>query len=432
MSGLTPSNPLTTSTSRRRFLGNAGLVGAGLWLTSACGPGSTGNGSTDGGGSGEVNFYHWRAEDRDVIDELIAAFTSANSGLSVTQTIEPSEQYQATAAQKARDGAIGDALTAFRGAQFQQFVDQGVFTDLSGADYASNYVESLLSAGEADGRQYGFPYQLVFNQPLLNEDLAEQAGLSEVPTDWDAYLSALEAFRGIGVDPIVWPGNDPAGAFQIINSLAMNHLPEENAFAEIETGKYQVTESWWISALEQFQELSQFFQNNFAGATSDGVTALFSQGQAAILPTGSYQIGQVRGAGATFPIEFAPLITTGAGQTPTYEGVHNATFILGVNQEASNAEGAQAWLEFLSQPENAAVYANGTAQHVTVTGVEYDDPDLAKLAPWAERNTILAPRFQFNNLDIRSAVENSLVAVATGTSPEEAAETAQNLIDQNL
>jgi len=39
-------------------------------------------------------------------------------------TIDPSDQYQSTAAQKARDGLIGDALTAFRGTQFSQFSDR--------------------------------------------------------------------------------------------------------------------------------------------------------------------------------------------------------------------------------------------------------------------------------------------------------------------
>ena len=46
------------------------------------------------------------------------------------------------------------------------------------------------------------------------------------------------------------------------------------------------------------------------------------------------------------------------------------------------------------------------------------------------RRTLLAPRFQFTDLDIRSAVENSLVAVVTGSSPEQTAEAAQAIIDE--
>ncbi len=423
--------------SRRSFLAAAGVSGLGMVVAACGGPGSTASptttaasGGAGGAVTGTVNFYHWRSEDKAVLDELAAGFAEQHPGAQVTQTIDPSEQYQSTAAQKARDGSIGDALTALRGTQFAQFTEQGIFADLSGSAIAGNYVANLITPGAQDGKQFGYPYQLIFNMPLLNTQIAEQAGISEPPGDWPSYLAALEAFKSAGVDPIAWPGNDPANAFQIINSLVMNNAPVPDAFAGIEDGRYKATDDWWIKSLTQFQQLSGYFQANFAGASTDGVLALFSQGRAAILPTGTYQLAQVRKAGGAFPIDLAPLMTQDAGVTPTYEGIFNATFIIGVNAQAKNADGARAWIEYLSDKQNAAVYANGTAQHVTVAGVEYTDPDLKALAPWIEKKTLLAPRFQFVNLDIRSAVENSLVAVATGSTPEQAAEAAQKIIDE--
>lgn len=423
--------------SRRALLSALGAGGAAAALAACGGPGSGGSDepaaapSAGGDLSGSVNFYHWRSEDKAVLDELVATFTE-QTGVEVEQTIDPSEQYQSTAAQKARGGDIGDALTAFRGTQLDQFAELGIFTDLGDAEYVGNYEPNLITPGEHDGVQLGLPYQLVFNMPLLNTDLAEQAGLSEVPGDWDAYLDMLDKLRGLGVTPIAWPGNDPANAFQIINSLAMNNGPDDQMFAKIETGENKATDDWWIRSLTQFQELSGYFQDNFAGSGVDGVLSLFSQGEAAILPTGSYQIGQVREAGGAFGLDFAPVMTNAAGEEPAYEGIFNSTFILGVNSAAQNPEGAAAWIEFLSDPVNAAAYGDGTSQHVTVAGVEYENPDLQALAPWQSRNTLLAPRFQFINLDIRSAIENSLVAVATGKSPEQAAEEAQKLVEEQL
>jgi raffinose/stachyose/melibiose transport system substrate-binding protein len=434
-----PQDPSTaTAVPRRAFLTGLGAVGAAGLLAACGGPGATAtpssSSSSAGGGpatvGGVTNFYHWRSEDRAALDSLAAGFAARYPGATVTQTIDPSEQYQSTAAQKARDGSIGDALTAFRGTQFSQFTEQNILADLSSSPAVSNYVANLITPGAQDGKQFGFPYQLIFNMPLLNTDIADAAGVSEVPKDWDAYLDALEKIKSTGVDPIAWPGNDPANAFQIINTLAMNNGPTENMFAGIQDGTYKATDPWWITSLTQFQQLSAYFQPNFTGASNDGVLALFSQGKAAILPTGTYQIAQVRTAGGAFPIDLAPLITTPAGTTPTYEGVFNATFILGVNSQAKNAAGANAWIEFLSEPENASAYANATSQHVTVAGVTYENPDLEALAPWVEKKTLLAPRFQFTDADIRSAVENSLVAVVTGSSPEQAAEAAQAIIDE--
>ncbi len=425
-------------TSRRSVLAGLGLVGLTPVLAACGGPGATssapttGAAGTPGAVQGDISFYHWRGEDREVIDQIIEAFVGEYPDATVQQAIDPSNQYQATAAVKARSGNTGDALTAFRGAQLVQFAEQGIFRDLSDAPFKDSYVPNLLSAGAANGVQYGYPYQLVFNMPLLNSDLAERAGLSEAPGDWDAWLSALDALRGLDVEPFVWPGNDQANGLQVINSLSMNLLPEENAFAGIEAGTYKTTDDWWLEALNRFRELSAYFQDDFSGAKTEGLVSLFAQGKAAVLPTGSYQIAQIRSAGGEFPIELAPLMTNAAGETPTYEGIHNATFILGVNAQAQNPDGALAWLEFLSRPEIATIYANGTAQHVPLNGIEYDNADLKALAPWSSRHTLLAPRFQFLDLDIRNAVENSLVAVANGTSPDQAAAEAQAIIDDKL
>ena len=87
-------------------------------------------------------------------------------------------------------------------------------------------------------------------------------------------------------------------------------------------------------------------------------------------------------------------------------------------------------MQFLSRPENAALYANGTAQHVTVKDVQYTDRDLAHTAPWIEKRTLLAPRFQFDNLDVRNAVEGACVSVVGGTPVEQAAQQAQTVVDQ--
>ena len=76
------------------------------------------------------------------------------------------------------------------------------------------------------------------------------------------------------------------------------------------------------------------------------------------------------------------------------------------------------------------MYANGTGQHLTLTGVEYTNRDLKATEPWLTRNTLLAPRFQFNDLDLRAAVENACTEVLGGKEPEQAAEAAQRIVAQ--
>lgn len=430
---------LAVSMTRRRVLQVLGLSGAGAALTACAGPGGSGGAEGDAAASplatgpveGEVSFAHWRAEDKEVFDELIAAFTAANPDVQVTQDISPSNDYQTSALQRVRSGAVGDVFTAFRGAQFVDMVKAGLFTDLSGQGVVDRYSPKLIEAGAQDGTQYGLPYQLVFNMPLVNLDALEAAGVSQAPADWDGWLAMCEALLGADLVPLAFPGGDLGNAGQLFNSMVMNNAPSDDMCAKIEEGEYKATDDWFVKTLEQYAELRPYVQPNSTGTQVEPAQQLFATERAAMLATGSFHMGAIRGLGATFPIDLLSPITTSASEAK-YEGIHNATFILGVNTASQVQPAGLAWVEFLSDPANAATYANGTSQHLTVADVTYDNPDLQATSPWLDRNTLLAPRFQFNDLDIRNAVENACVQVIGGADPQKAAEDAQRIVDQRL
>lgn len=433
------SQPIVNELTRRRLIQVLGLSGAGLAAAACAGPGGSDSAenepapapSTSGPVEGEVSFAHWRAEDTEVFDTLIAEFTAANPGVTVTQDISPSNDYQSTALQQIRSGNIGDAFVAFRGAQFTDMVGAGLYSSLEETEYVGNYNADLISSGMVDDVQQGLPYQLVFNMPVINTDAFEQAGITEMPADWESFLAACESLLAAGLVPISWPGGDEGNAGHLFNSMVMNNAPSDDMCTLLESGEYKCTDEWFVKTLQQYAELRPYFQPSSTGTLVEPSQQIFASGGAGMLATGSFHIAAVRALGATFPMDLLSPVTVPAADAK-YEGIYNATFVLGVNTASDNQAAANAWLEFLSQPENAGAYANGTAQFVTVEGVTYDDPDLQAIEPWLERNTLLAPRFQFNDLDIRSAIESSCIKVVGGTEPEAAAAEAQNIVDQRL
>ncbi len=435
----------TTQIGRRGFLTGLSALGLGGALTACVGPSITSRGSATAGSgagaelltavdakpaSGAVSFAHWRAEDKAVFDTLIATFVKANPGAQVSQDIAPSNDYQSTALQKIKGGGIGNAFVAFRGAQFVNMAKAGLYAGLGAQPFVDGYFAELVKAGQDSSRaQLGLPYQLVFNMPIYNEDAFSQAGVTTLPKDWDGFLGLCDNLKAKGLTPIAWPGGEPANSGQLINAMVMNNMPDDNAFAGIEAGTRKVTDDWFITTLKQYAQLAPYFEANSTGTSSEPLQQLFASGKAAMLATGSFHISAVRKLGAAFPINLIAPITVSADKAK-YEGIYNATFILGVNTAGKAQDASLKWVEFLSDPVNAAVYANGTSQHLTVKNIDYTNADLKHTAPWLEKKTLLAPRFQFNNLDIRSAVEASCVAVVGGTSPDQAAAAAQAIVDQ--
>jgi raffinose/stachyose/melibiose transport system substrate-binding protein len=422
--------------TRRQLFGAAGVLGLGAVLTSCAGPGSgAGNrgGELDAGGEigGELSFAHWRGEDREAFDDLIAKFVDQHSGVSVTQDISTSNDYASQAYRRLRDGRIGDVAVAGRGDQFEQFASTGFFVPLDDTGLSGKYQADLIEAGAKDGAQYGYPYQVVFNVPIANMDILAEVGVTEAPADWDAYLDMLEKIKAKGITPMVFPGADSGNAGQLMNSMAMNLAPSDDMFTRMQAGEYACTDDWFIEMLRRYEQLGQYIQPNAGGTAVEPAQQMFITGDAAILATGSYHIAASRGLGAEFPIDLVPA-RTNARDEDSYEGIFNATFILGINSAGDNQATALAWLEFLSDPENAGFYGDATAQHTSVANVTYENPDLQRIAPWLDRNLMLAPRFQFLDLDMRNAVEAAGLAAMTGTSPEKAAEDAQRIVDERI
>ncbi|MER7180408.1 extracellular solute-binding protein [Streptomyces hyaluromycini] len=429
---------MSPALDRRAALRLFAASGLGLGLAACAGPGggtaaSSGSSpsalATSGTVKGTVSFAHWRAEDKAVLAGLIKAFVKKYPDAGVEQDISPSADYQSTALRRIQGSKTGDLFTAFRGAQFEQIVKAGVYSPLTGADVVGKYQPSLITPGAAKGVQYGLPYQLVFNMPLANADALDKAGHTGAPADWDGFLQLLDDLKAKGYTPLAWPGGDAANAGQLLNTMVMNNAPSDDMFTKIESGEYRATDDWFVKTLEQYRELKPYFQARATGSTTDAVTRLFAQGKAGLLAVGSFQMAAVRALGAKFPFDLVAPVTTTAAKA-RYQGVFNTTFILGVNSASKVQPAAYAFLEFLSDPANAGTYANGTGQHVTVQGVDYTNKDLKAIAPWLTKKNLLAPRFQFLNLDIRTAVENAAVAVVGGKKPAQAAEEAQRVIDQ--
>ncbi len=172
----------------------------------------------------KITFFHWRAEDKDVIDAIIKDFT-AKTGIEVDQSIKNSNDYQSQALQDILDGKPADVFTAFRGAQFFNMAKANggsVWLDLSNQPFVKNYNKNLIAPGSFDGKQLGLPYQLVFNMPLVNMDLLQSLGLT-LP----ANINDLQRFclnvKSKGITPIAWPGGTRGNAGQLsMNGLVMN------------------------------------------------------------------------------------------------------------------------------------------------------------------------------------------------------------------
>jgi raffinose/stachyose/melibiose transport system substrate-binding protein len=378
-----------------------------------------------------LSFLHWRGEDVNSLNGIIAKFQAENPNIKVEMQTMPSEQYQSTAQAKLADGSVGDVFTTFPGAQFEALAKAGLFSDLSSEKFLSNFNDTLIQVGKKDGKQVAVPYQLVYNDPIYNVKLFQKFNLTP-PKDWAGFLALCETLKKNGIIPIAFAGAD-IGPGQFMNTMVMNNQPSTDIFTKVEAGQAKLTDEFWVKTLTQIKELNDkgYLQQDALGTKDAAAGALFIQEKAAILASGSYQLAQNKKQNPNLEQKLLAPITVAADQAK-FEGVHTSTFMLAVNSKSKHPAEAKKFIEFLSKKDIAATYANETGQNVTVKDVQYTSPELQVATEWSSKKTLFQPRFSITNADNQKAVTNSIQAVLSGKSPQDAAKEAQAIIDQHL
>ena len=375
----------------------------------------------------EINFLHWRTEDKEVFDKIIADFEAKHPNIKVTQTIFPSSEYTSIAQQKLLDGSTGDVFTVFPGSQFEALYKAGLMEDLTGKSVVDRFIPDLIEKGAKDGRQYALPYHLVYNMPLINVGIFEKLNI-ERPTDWESYLQVNETLKQNGYIPIAFPGGD-IGQGQLMNPMLMNENTDEEMFPKLLTGETKLTDEWYVNSLRKWGQLKEYFQPNSLGTGYEAAITLFVTEQAAMLATGSFHAALVLEQAPDMRLDMLPPITVSEDEV-VYEGVHNTTFMLAINTKSSKKEAAETFLNFLAEKETAEYYANETGQLGVVKGLEYDSKALQFETDWTAKKTRFLPRSTIPDKQIEDAIISSIDAVISGTSPEEAAAEAQKIVEQ--
>ncbi len=383
----------------------------------------------DGQASGTISFLHWRGEDSGVFDQLIAQFTE-ETGITVESSVIPSNQYEEQA-QASLTGSTGaDVFATFPGAQFTNLSRSGVYADLSGEGFVDRFDERFIAAGQAGDQQLALPYQLVFNIPVYNVALFEENGL-EPPEDWDGFLQLCEDLKAANITPILFAGD--ISPSQFINPMMMNNMPDEDIWQRVEAGEARVDEQWMITTLAQIQQLqtNRCFQEDVLSTGAEGATALFAQGGAGMLATGSYAMAQIAAVNPELEMGLLAPITVPADQAE-WEGIFTTTFMLGVNAESDAVDQAASFIEFLTRPEIASQYANGTGQLLTLADVEYETQELHTQTEWIDRDVRFQPRFLITEGEINTGLQTAVEDVLSGIPPGEAAATFQATVDRAI
>lgn len=364
--------------------------------------------------SGSFSIYHFHGEGE---SGTAAAFWSAankfmeeNPNVEIEFIFTDSNNYQEKlttlmAGDELADVWLtkGDMLPTFADAGLIQAADQYISED---AQWADSYVEGAFADCTYDGTQWGVPFQMQANCiGVYNAAIFEECGIDGWPETWTELLDACEKIKAAGYTPIAMGNKDQwLAESAVFNTYAYKYIDQDwfNSLANNEGAKF--TDEAFVRALEGFQNIAQYFNEDMNSIDQDEMYSLFYNKKAAMFFNGAWSIGTM--------ISNCPedvLANTHVGLMPAVEGEAGTKFdtaagagwnyVIHSGLEGDDLEACLAFLRAVTTGEYAD---DALAQGFISSGKTSEGLDMSNLHPlFAEYYELAA---QMNNCSIFDCV----------------------------
>ena len=373
----------------------------------------------------QLDFWSWRQEDVKGYNEIIKAFEEQNPDIKVTFTAHEATSYNTILTTALAGGAGPDIMHTRSYGSLEAIAAPGYLERLDG-----NTDLSLLSADEllgttlrADGGVYAVPFASQTVLVYYNKDLFEANNVA-LPSTWDEFLAAADAFKSAGVMPLA-NGIADGWTVEVMSGAFMPNFYGKEFFGEVTSGATDFEDARYVAALEKFAELKDYMPMGFEGVDYATMKQLFTAGQAAMFVGGSWEIPGFRDAGVNFDIMPGPAAKSGDARMV-------ATWLdggYGVNAASKNKEAALKFIQFTASTPFAQMLSDKLANVPAVDGANISDPMLAKVSSFHSDATpyIMLVAFRFNTPTGSTLLQNGLQELFTGK--KSAAEVAKDISD---
>lgn len=427
-----------------------GLVLAAITMTSLVGCGNKGsNMSSEGGDIVTIKVLSRYSSDQGpddiVFNSRIESFMDENPNIKVEhEAIGDEATYNNMFKTSIATGDAPDIFVNYGGTQFQDYVESGLFYDLSKVatedkEWADKYIPTMLDAWKYEDIEgfYGVPVACFATGVYYNKDLFTQNGL-EVPKTIEEFEKVCDAFMSKGITPFALGDKDN---FRGAHLLANLILKRENF--DYTKSVIDGETKWNDTAMKEVFEVMSSWQkkgylgDNITTLDATGEQALFLNGETPMHINGSWFMTQI--SEAENPERFGFIPFPYFEKYPEYKNNWHSGTSEGISISANNGEERlEASIKLLKYLTDADAYnesqkiAKGGIFPVT-TMEEIDD-----ITPIAKefnevfvdvQDTKLEPGDYAKNPQLREEIRDAIQGMFAGTSVDDTLARIQKVTD---
>lgn len=311
-------------------------------MTVATGCGGSGSSSAASGGKTKLRFASWDvADDVDRQQAIVDKFNAEHDDIEVTLEAYGSD-FDTKISAGMGSGDTPDVMYMWNyPAYYEGLEPLDSYIEGEGADYKSNFYDTLWNYNSIDGAVYGIPVGFTTHALFYNKDLFAQAGVEEPTNDWtwdDLQAAAKE----------ITEKTDATGfAFQMKPDpydFEMYLWSNGTAYCDAEGNLDGYVNS------EQSKEVLEMFQTmekeGYGIATEKNGTDEFRSGQVAMYVYGSWSINTLNEDGMNYGVVNIPSF----GLEPSVSILSSSG--VAMSKTSENKEAAWEFIKFWTNEEN--------------------------------------------------------------------------------
>jgi raffinose/stachyose/melibiose transport system substrate-binding protein len=383
------------------------------------------SGDSSGGGDTTLQLT-WQAGQEAAVDPVIAAFEKANPGVTVDVQYLPVDTYGQVVQTRFQSGNGPDLVWGSPGTGNPNALglleEQGNLVDLADESFADS-VPDITGLRNGDVL-YGIPVGVFPIGMAVNTTALEASGTT-VPTTFDDLLEQCRTAAANGYSFVSLAGQGSGLGSLFLATLASQWvLGEDPGWIDQRlAGDTTFAETpGWKTTIDRYLAMKD------AECYPKGVASMDTGQQISDLASGKSVTGVVPAdaivqiAGSAPDAEFEMYPFPGDSEATTFLPISFGQG-LGVNKASKHVDQAVAFVEFLQQPENQRMLADGLG---AVSLGDYNDGKLtgiiASLSDTiASGQTVAYMPLQFPNPDVLTVLGNDVTGLLTGQTSADAA-----------
>lgn len=418
--------------TRNITLAGVGAIAAAALALSGCSAG----GDTPSDGTVELVFWHGYTEaDGDVLEGIVDAFNDSQDEVHISTEINTWDVIDDTLL-PALSSKTGPDLVAMPAERFPVYAAKKAFISLDdfyadAANNASDVVEGAKAMTEVDGSTYAVPIGFVPLAIYYDKAAFADAGITEVPADWDAWVDAAKKLtvdeNGDGTPErygIVLPDHATVGN-GVWPSLLWGNGGDivSDGEAVVDSAENAETLAFWHDAI---------VNDKISPTGVDGIEAdsVFSSGKAAMTFGGPWMTFIAGDAGIDYGIAPIP-----AGPETQAASAIGLTLSVTDQGDTAKQEAAQKFLAYFLNDDNAAAWSLGSGWPPLRTSVPADavaeNPTVAALSQFTSFTRPLLPGV-VNSTDVLAALDELTQRAMAGDDIDSLLADAQSKVEKAL